>query len=215
MLYVDDAPAGWRCWRYARRALLLRWVPGLCRRSGVRLALPLTLALLEQARRCGACSMTLIVLEQNERAIKTYQRAGVFDLARDPLLPDGRVEVLAPAAHGELVSAAVADLLALGHPDLAAGVADLVARRAHAWRAGRGWKGALIYEGAIVAYLLLRRARRRGRSSFDRRARLPTPPTHWIQAPTPERSHHLPQQAADSPGALAMDALGFARAFRL
>src|SRR6266511_2612154 len=60
LLYVDDTPVGL----------------ALPAQRGRGLALPLTLALLDQARQCGARAMTLIVLAQNERAIKSYCHAG-------------------------------------------------------------------------------------------------------------------------------------------
>jgi GNAT superfamily N-acetyltransferase len=215
LLCVDDAPAG-------LALLAVRGERSCCGGFGIvpaqrgrGLALPLTLALLEQARQCGARSMTLIVLAQNERAIKTYQRAGFslwreirsFEWARGEDIP-------APAARDALVSAAVADLLALGpawQP-----VAPIWSRDAPTLGSLGGLEGlALIHEGAIVAYLLLRRSPDGAADILSLGARSTADAADALAA-LQRQSDRITcvNEPADSPGAQAMDVLGFARTFR-
>jgi RimJ/RimL family protein N-acetyltransferase len=214
VLCVDETPAG--------MALLgLRGERSCCGGFGIvpgqrgrGLALPLTLALLDQARQCGARRMTLIVLAQNQRAIATYQRAG-FTIWREIRSFEWAREAGAPGpAGGELVPAAVADLLALGpgwQP-----VAPIWSRDAATLGALKGLEGlALIRQGAMVAYLLLRRAAAGAADILSLGARTfadAADALAALQRQSDRITCHC--EPADSPAALAMDALGFARTFR-
>lgn len=215
VLCVDDVPVG--------MALLgLRGEHSCCGGFGIvpaqrgrGLALPLTLALLDQARQCGARGMRLIVLAQNQRAIATYRRAG-FTIWREIASYEWarRASTPAPPSAGELKPAAIADLLALG-PDWQP-VAPIWSREIQALCGLSGLEGlALSRQGATIAYLLVRRAPDGAadilwlgaRSAADAAAAL---------AALQRRIDRITCQTepADSPAAQAMDALGFVRTFR-
>ena len=181
---------------------------------GSGLALPLTLALLDQARQCGARQMRLIVLAQNERAITTYRRAG-FTIWRELWCFEwtrGCTAGVAP--HGALVPSVVPELLALD-PALAP-IEPIWSRALETLRAFDDLVGLALFEqGAPVAYLLLRRApdgagdiQAIGARSADEAV---------VALATLQRQYTriiCLNEPADSPGAAAMDMLGFARTFR-
>ncbi len=215
LLYVDDTPVG-------LALLALRGARSCCGGFGIvpaqrgrGLALPLTLALLDQARQCGARAMTLIVLAQNERAIKSYCHAG-FTIWREIWCfewPPGGA-ALATSASGELVGAAVPDLLALG-PEWPP-VAPIWSREAATLRALDGLTGlALTKRGSLAGYLVLRRAPDGAADILAIGARSAADATLALAALQRQGGRITCfNEPADSPGAAAMDTLGFARTFR-
>jgi RimJ/RimL family protein N-acetyltransferase len=215
LLYVDDDPVG-------LALLALRGARSCCGGFGIvpalrgrGLALPLTLALLAQARQCGARHMALIVLTQNERAIKTYRRAG-FTIWREVWCFEWAHAgaALATPAYGELVPAAVPDLLALG-PALQP-VSPIWQRDAATLGALAGLAGlALLEQGAPVAYLLMRRAPDRTSDILAIGARSAADAASALAALQRQGGRITCfNEPADSPGAAAMVTLGFARTFR-
>jgi RimJ/RimL family protein N-acetyltransferase len=214
LLYVAGVPVG--------LALLgLRGVHSCCGGFGIvpaqrgrGLALPLTLALLDQAHQCGARQMRLIVLAQNKPAIATYRRAG-FTIWRELWCFEWtRARTANVAPPGTLVRAEVPDLLALG-PALAP-VEPIWSRAPETLRALADLVGLALFEqGAPVAYLLLRRAPG-GAGDIQAIGARSADEAIVALAALQRRYTRITclNEPAESPGAAAMDMLGFARTFR-
>jgi GNAT superfamily N-acetyltransferase len=181
---------------------------------GRGLALPLTLALLDQARQRGARRMRLIVLAQNERAIATYRRAG-FAIWREVWCFEWtRDRTASLASPGALVPTDVTDLLELGRAWQP--IEPIWSRAPETLRAFDDLVGlALVEHGAPTAYLVLRPAPDSAADIQAIGARSADEAAMTLAALQRQYTRiTCLNEPAGSPGVAAMEMLGFTRAFR-